>query len=447
MENELVDVQEQELTNISLLTNTSGLFSNYVFTPIYPLFKAFLVILTIPCGLVGLVGNAFILYFTFKARNARGSLFRRRSFNRSLLVTHFVRSLAVSDILGSIVITFMLCFEQVTATMINSPERSLWVCWLSRFPYYIFPFVTINNLLVISMERYFSVFRPFRVPTPKTVKRLVVGAWLLGIGVSLMVTVMAEQVRYDLHSNQYTITCKFTTNDVFWKKIVFACVAMLQYFIPNFLLIYISISITQFLHKRRSAIQVGRLRYSSQAWRFQGTRMFVRVFIAFALPCSLFFFYGIVNIFIKYKLSFKADYVVRCASAFSVLFNSAINPLIYCTSSVYFSEKLRKNLWCLCTCKKPNKISNQYRVSFKNIQLDKQQIEGIICLNYARQRSIDSLDRTMNRPRQRVGIMDHTIHRPRQQSMSTMDHTMNRPRQQSMNTMDHTMNRPRQQSI
>lgn len=341
--------------------NTSFIYSNttntsvYMFAPVYPTFKIGLVILTIPTGVIGLVGNLFILYSTSFANKGCLKLRRWPCVNRSLLMTFFVRSLAISDVLGAVAITSMLILEQMIDT-----KRPLWLCCATRFPYFIFPFVTINNLLVISVDRYYSIFYPFRLPTLKTVKRLLIIAWMMGISLSLVVTSMVYPVRYELNSNQFTIACKLTTNDM-WKKIVFTCVAIFQYFIPNFLFIFISVSILRYLHKRRCAIRRGQLQYSSQAWRLHGTKMFVRVVMAFALPCSVFFCYGLVNIFIKNKLAFNADYIVRCFSAFSVLFNCFINPFIYYTSS-FFSRKHSNSRPFFPKLKTPNKVRNQERV-------------------------------------------------------------------------------------
>ncbi|EDO41195.1 predicted protein [Nematostella vectensis] len=68
---------------------------------------------------------------------------------------------------------------------------------------------------------------------------------------------------------------------------------------------------------------------------------YIEVIIAFCIPYSAFFLYNLVKRFANLKLSYELDYTVRMLTGALAISNSALNPIIYFTSSRVFRSHLK----------------------------------------------------------------------------------------------------------
>lgn len=167
--------------NANFSTNITG---RYVFLPVDLPVRVTIYTLFGFCGLYAILANAMTLYIIDEHAKRRKGKCTRTSFDRFFVTLAFAKSLAVSDLLCSII------FVPLTTTLnfLDIVNNDL-VCKAVRFTNIFFPVVTINNLFVIGIERYMAVFHPYRVPTLRTVKKLVVGAWVVGAVITILPTI------------------------------------------------------------------------------------------------------------------------------------------------------------------------------------------------------------------------------------------------------------------
>lgn len=162
------------MSNLSI-SNQSGLPNRtemgspaYVFTPAGLTLKLVLVLLLATFGIVGFVGNLFMYYF-ISWKKQRVPYFTSNQFLR--ILNFYLKSLAISDMLSNIISLPLLC----TDIMFDVFQHS-WECRIVRFLDILFSSITMNNLIVISVERYLatrSIPRTFNV---SSARKLVFGA-------------------------------------------------------------------------------------------------------------------------------------------------------------------------------------------------------------------------------------------------------------------------------
>ena len=194
----------------SLSTNNSGsTLSNgtdqgskiYVFTPAGSSTKLTLLMLMVTVGTVGFVGSILILCF-LRVKKKTTSYLKSLSFEKNFNV--YINSLAISDILSNLISLPCLCVQ-----IYFDVFQDGWRCRIGRFLQILFPCVTMNNLLVICIEKYFSTRKVPRPLRHYTVKKLIVCAWLVGIVVMFFPAATFNGTRQDLNETHYTILCKY----------------------------------------------------------------------------------------------------------------------------------------------------------------------------------------------------------------------------------------------
>lgn len=123
-----------------------------------------------------------------------------------------------------------------------------WPCRVVRYLNMLWPSVTMNNLMVISTERYFST-RPIpRSFSVSWVRRLIFGAWVAGslqwlLHLSpLMALQWLLQLSFELDNNRYTVVFKIE-NTYLPMRVIFAIYAVLQHVLPSIILSCINISL------------------------------------------------------------------------------------------------------------------------------------------------------------------------------------------------------------
>ena len=135
---------QSSVTNSTAVAITSLV---YVFALADFSIKLVLVVLFVIFGLIGLVGNILILYFLSKKKSV--PFLQSSSFPRNFNL--YMRSLALSDILSSLISGVVVCIDLMYGVFQND-----WPCKIRGYICGTFYLITVNNLIVISTERFLS---------------------------------------------------------------------------------------------------------------------------------------------------------------------------------------------------------------------------------------------------------------------------------------------------
>ncbi|XP_078382260.1 uncharacterized protein LOC144664938 [Oculina patagonica] len=324
--------------NVSLPNNGTDVFGKiYVLRPIDPSTKLVLLLSLVAIGVIAFVGNVLILLF-LKTKERANSFMRTCSFLMNF--SFYIKSLAISDVLSSIV-----PIPYTSLRLYFDVFQRGWGCKIGRYLTFVFPCITINNLLVISFGKYFSTRQVPRTFSHSTVKRIILFAWLAGFVVVLFPAATYEGIRYDLNNTHYTVICR-SNNQYFPFRVIFVSFLFLQYIIPSCILIRLNISliITLWTRARRTidAQRDNGIRSVVRAARVRTIYTVVALTFAFVIPYLLYFIYVVYHMVAQPKMDFETDRVIRTASAIVALSNSAINVVIYLVRMKDFRTFLKR---------------------------------------------------------------------------------------------------------
>ena len=329
------------VNNQSALLNVTEMKSRvYVFTPAEFTTKLALVLVFASVGAVGFVGNLLIYYFISFKKNVV-SYMQNNSFLRNF--NFFIKSLALSDILSNIISLPLICIQ----VMVDVFQHD-WACRFVRFIGILLPSITMNNLMVISVERYLATRAVPRSFSVSTVRKLVFTAWFTGFIVVLGPTAAINGIRYDLNDTHYTVICKYDHRYLTFRIIIVGY-ALIQHLIPGVILSYINISVAKTLWSRQKIrIDIQRnnaIRANLIAAKLRGTYLLIAMTFAFIIPYSALLYYAAYVMLAKPSLDFKTDFITRYLSAGLLYSNGAINFLIYVVQMKDFRAFLKK-LFC-----------------------------------------------------------------------------------------------------
>ena len=174
----------------------------YVFTPAGLDVKLPISALIVVAAAVGFAGNLCVLRFT---NNEEKKPVRARSST----LNFFIRSLALSDVLAS-----LIGAPVIVAWLNYDLFVTKWTCSITPFFTLVFIVITNFNLVVIAVERYICTCRPTSRPlSSRTVRKAVKGAWLLGFLFSLGFSYSMSEVTVDLNSTHYTLVCGYDNSN------------------------------------------------------------------------------------------------------------------------------------------------------------------------------------------------------------------------------------------
>ena len=313
-------------TNISFAAeNGTSLISKiYLYAPVSSSTKLTLLLFLVVVGIVGFVGNVLILCF-LNSKKQTNSFLKACSFQQNFNL--YIKSLAISDALSSVTANPVL-----SAEFYFSFFQQDWACRAVRYLSILFPSVTMNNLLVISIGKYFSTRRVPRTFEYSTVKKLLWIAWVTPVFYVLLPAATFKGVRYDLNETHYTLSCKYDKHYLPFR-IMFPSYILFQYFVPSIIIIIISICLISTLTSRmKGTIDVQRdnaIRATLRAAKRRGTIISITIMLAFVIPYFFYFGQVIYNMVTKADISYEKDFVIRYGSAGLALSNSAINVIIY----------------------------------------------------------------------------------------------------------------------
>lgn len=326
--------------NLSTPDNRTGLTSRvYVFSPVRSSTKLTLFLLLVSVGIIGFVGNILIICFLKSKKNAT-SFLRTCSFQNNF--DFYITSLAISDALCAAISLPTICVQFYFDLF--QPD---WVCRAVRYLHILFPSVTMNNLLVISIEKYLSTRKVPRVFRYSTVKKLVMFAWLSAIFYVLIpAATFKGAVRYDLNDTHYTVCCKYDKHYLPFR-IMFLTYITFQYIIPCIIIVIISICLilTVFSTMKRT-IDIQRdnaIKSMLRAAKKRATILTVTLMFAFVVPYLLYFAQVIYNMITKADISYETDFIIRYGSALLAYSNSAVNVIIYVVQMRDFRAFLKEH--------------------------------------------------------------------------------------------------------
>ena len=328
------------IDNQSSVTNSTAVAITslvYVFAPADFSIKLVFVVIFVIFGVIGLMGNILILYFLSKKKSVPFLQFSPflRNFNL------YMRSLALSEILSSLIKGVVCCIEIMYDVFQND-----WPCKISRCISGMFYYITANNLIFISTERFLSTRDVPKTFSSSTVRKLVYAAWLSGFFMGLFPAATVNGARYDINATHYTMVCKSDTSYLPTRVIMVGFV-LIQLVIPSIALICMNIIIARRIwkgSKRRIDIQRDNaIRAKMRSQIIKKTSLLIIVTIAFVIPYSSILYYAAFVAVAKPSLDFQEDFVITNFCFLLVFFSTAINFFVYLVQMKDFRVFLLKH--------------------------------------------------------------------------------------------------------
>ena len=124
-----------------------------------------------------------------------------------------------------------------------------WACKAVRYLGIFLPSITMNNLIVISVERFLATRQVPHTFSVYTVRKLVYGAWIAGFIAVLIPAATMTGIEYDLNATHYTVVCK-CDNSYLPFRVMFVSYNVLQHFVPILIVSYMNIAVTKTLWSR-----------------------------------------------------------------------------------------------------------------------------------------------------------------------------------------------------
>ena len=307
-------------TQLSNQTKTLGL--TYVFTPAGNITKRVLCVVLLFLGVVGFLGNCCIFYFLGK-KPKRGVIQTNRFVTNLNL---YIRSLSLSDLLNSAVSAPLLCIQ----ISFDVFQRG-WACKAVRYTNFLFSAATVNTLVVISIEKYLATRTVFRTVSTRSMRRMIIFAWLLGALFMLLPAATYDGTTVVLNDTHYTVICK--NNEHFFPFRVTWIILPIQYILPGMFVTYVNLCLmkTVWDSGRRQVATVTKKDFQAELRlkKIRGTTLLVALTFSFIIP--FFFFLGNIAYtqIAKPQRDFATDYAWRYGTGCVVYLSALLNFAIY----------------------------------------------------------------------------------------------------------------------
>ena len=328
-------------TEVNLSAANNGTATDkrmYVFKPIETSTQLVLFILLMTVGIIGLVGNILVLCFSVKRKRTAKRLLWWSAFERNFKA--HITSLAISDVLSILVSIPPVCVQ----LFFDLLQRG-WGCKIARYLAIVFPSITMNNLLFISIEKYFSTRKVPRTFSYSTAIRMLMFAWIAGCLITLLPGATYDGVRYDLNETHYTVVCRYD-NRVLPFRVMYLIFISLQYITPMVFMTKINISLIITLWQRMMRkVDVQRdngIRMMGRAPTIRSTCIIIALSLAFIIPYFLYIVHIVYNNVTKATIDFETDIVIRAVSFLIAISNPAINFVLYFVQMKDFRTFLKR---------------------------------------------------------------------------------------------------------
>jgi hypothetical protein len=230
-----------------------------------------------------------------------------------------------------------------------------WPCKINRSIFLFLAILSVNNLLLISIEQYLGIFHWTTLPPTSLVKWSIVAIWVEAVLASLMSFLFNDSLRIDLNDHQHTLVCTVNSELPYSQESFFAVFAF-AYFIPICFAFYAAVSILHhIINLNKSKIKVSYIKQQ----QFKNARLFIDIILGFLLPYILITVYHIYRVVTESEFSFVSEYVFRYGSTVLSISNCVINPAIYFTRSRDFRKKVKSSLSVISFSRENTKISNR----------------------------------------------------------------------------------------
>lgn len=212
---------QQFLSNFTTFPKNSSLV--YVFSYYESEAICFTVALTV-IGVLGILENSFLIHATRKKIKFRGPV-TDIAGQKKALIYYFIYNLGWAELLTS-----LACFLVIIELYIDFFQQTL-SCRLVRFFEFLFPAISIQLLLVISIDRYSAIVRPFQSININACEKLITAAWLCGFSVSVATIATYDIQLMCLKDNFYTAFYHPDSSVV--SSVLSLVVIAFAYFIPG----------------------------------------------------------------------------------------------------------------------------------------------------------------------------------------------------------------------
>ena len=326
--------------NLSHLNNNGEATNTiYVFTPAGNTRKHVLCLFVSTLGVLGFLGNCAIFSFLGKNRKRKNQI-QSNYFVRNLNL--YIRSLSLSDLLSCAVAVPLLCIQ-----ILYDVFQTGWPCKIVRYLQFIFTAITINTLVVISLEKYLTTRKVLRTVGTTKMRKMIISAWVFGMLFMLPASVPYDGIRVDLNTTHFTVICK--NDEQFYPFKLTLIVLPFQYVLPCVFVIYVNICLikTVWVSGRRKVVNVAKNAFQAQlrAKKIRGITLIILLTFAFVVPFS-FFLGNIAYMQIaRPQLDFSTTYMARYGTGVIVFLSPSMNFVIYFVQMKDFREFLKNGLW------------------------------------------------------------------------------------------------------
>ena len=340
------------------IVNGSDLFNLTEVPPGYFMdsaMKTFMVTWLALVGTVGLVGNSFAIALTMsESRKLLKEGLTNALNSRRRLVYYFIFNLAISDVFASLIGVPLLALPYFKT---NCYVNDL-VCKLYRIPQLFFPVVTINLLSILSIERYYLIFRPTALHSRVAIQ-LVNTAWLLGLILSILSGTTYAVRNLELGNQKFTQVCWYSITTQA-DKVFFFIFIVSGYVIPTILVfsttgrVLVALNsigaVSHDNHETNTGAAEQANQNNSDCITEETNRVQIdkrktnillsTVIIVFMFSHIIFVTNSILNMILKGTLSLRTQYILRQISCNISYSTVAINPVLYFSQLKSLRERL-----------------------------------------------------------------------------------------------------------
>ncbi|XP_069140288.1 galanin receptor type 1-like [Argopecten irradians] len=251
---------------------------------------------------------------------------------------YFIGNLAVADLLFALWIPFIMA-TRITRVWVFGD----FICKLVTYVQFVSGISSILTLMMISIERFFSIcLLSSKKMTKEIACFVILGIWILSL--SFPVPIAWAQLERELVLNDVTLTyCGIIWPEHFHIDVYLSFMVTFFYIAPLMIILTNYYKIFNFV--RRSLRRTGRLTRSELRTRrkLRLTKMFVAIVVSFLIMWSPFFVVSFLAVYLHSITSTQFTITIIVALA-----NTGQNPIIY----GFFNKAFRKEFKNIFHCKR-----------------------------------------------------------------------------------------------